>query len=310
MRWRPDTFSLRYHGLFPLYSQLPPKQGYRLAGQQAGFFRRKRAEEEAAIRCQMQGAFPEATGTQLAGWLNDYYRMVEQEALDTWYLQHQPIRDIVALQGFEQVEQARRQGKRVLLTGGHFGRFWMAGPAMRALGHTTGTITRDGGDENIHGLHPAEYRYRLFKLQRLQQVLGGPFLVEGSDPRPLYRALNDHLIALIFDVPYTQAHKGSVTVNFISGTIDLPAGIYRIAKKTRAVIAPFFMRDSGDGRVTAEFSAVLDPSDYDETTLMGVLASQLEQRIRASPGHWWLWPALPLLRSNNNEQGSSQFTSG
>lgn len=307
MRWRSDDFSLRYQVLFPLYAHLPPALGYGLAAQQAKIFRRNRSDEETLIRAQMQNAFPDASAAQLAGWLSDYYRMVEQEALDTWYLQHQPIQQIVELEGFAAIEQVRRQGKRVMLTGGHFGRFWMAGPAMRAQGFTTGTITRDGGNANIHGLHPTEYRYRLFKLQRLQQALGGTFLVEGNELRPLYRALNDHLIALIFDVPYIEAHKGRVTVNFISGTIDLPAGIYRIAKKTKAVIAPFFMRDLGGGRVMAEFSALLDPYDYDETVLMGMLASQLEQRIRENPGHWWLWPALPLLRSNNNDSGNSSL---
>jgi lauroyl/myristoyl acyltransferase len=308
MRWRSDDFSLRYQVLFPLYANLLPALGYGLAAQQAKIFRRNKADEAALIRTQMHSAFPEASGAQLVGWLNDYYRMVEQEALDTWYLRHQPIQQIVDLEGFAAIAAARRQGKRVMLTGGHFGRFWMAGPAMRAQGFTTGTITRDGGNANIHGLHPAEYRYRLFKLQRLQQALGGTFLVEGDELRPLYRALNDHLIALIFDVPYIEAHKGRVTVNFISGTIDLPAGIYRIAKKTKAVIAPFFMRDLGGGRVRAEFSALLDPYDYDETVLMQQLASQLEQRIRENPGHWWLWPALPLLRSNNNDSSNSSFS--
>ena len=310
MRWRPDDFSLRYNLLLPGYAQLPPALGYRLAAHQAGIFKQRKLEEAALIRTQMQLALPDASAGQLEGWVDDYYRMVEQEALDTWYLQHQPVHHIVDMQGFEAIEQARQQGKRVLLTGGHFGRFWMAGAAMRARGFTTGTITRDGGNTNAHGLHPAEYRYRLFKLQRLQQALGGPFLVEGDDLRPLYRALNDHLIALIFDVPYTEAHKGRVTANFINGTIDLPAGIYRIAKKTKAVIAPFFMRDLGGGRVRAEFSALLDPHDYNETALMGLLAQQLEQRIRENPGHWWLWPALPLLRSDNNESNNSQPTAG
>lgn len=307
MRWRADDFSLRYQVLFPLYAHLPPALAYGLAAQQATIFRRNKGDEAALIRAQMRSALPEASDAQLAGWLDDYYRMVEQEALDTWYLQHQPIQQIVEMEGFAAIEAARRQGKRVMLTGGHFGRFWMAGPAMRAQGFTTGTITRDGGNTNSHGLHPAEYRYRLFKLQRLQQALGGTFLVEGDELRPLYRALNDHLIALIFDVPYTEAHKGRVTVNFISGTIDLPSGIYRIAKKTKAVIAPFFMRDLGGGRVRAEFSALLDPYDYNETVLMGMLASQLEQRIRENPGHWWLWPALPLLRSNNNDSSNSSL---
>jgi lauroyl/myristoyl acyltransferase len=311
MRWRSDDVSVRYDLLFPLYAQLPPRVGYALAARQSSFFARKKQDERAAIRTQMQTCLPEATEAQLDGWLNDYFRMVEQEALDTWYLQHQPIADIVTLQGFEQVQEARAQGKRVLLTGGHFGRFWFAGSAMRTLGHTTGTITRDGGDENIHGLHPAEYRFRLFKLQRLQQALGGPFLVEGNDLRPLYRALDNHLIALIFDVPYTQAHTGSVTVPFFGSTISLPAGIYRIAKKTEAVVAPFYMRDWGNGQVVAEFSALLDPNDYNEQAMMCLLASQLEARIRENPGHWWLWPALPLLqRDNNNESVRLGNTSG
>lgn len=300
-RWLPEDFAVRYRLLFPAYAQLPPRWGYGLAAQQAAFFRRKRPVEEAAMRQQMQLAFPHATIAQLNTWLDAYYVMVEQEALDTWYLGHQPLSEMITLQGFEAVMQARQQGKKVLLTSGHFGRYWLTGAAMRVLGYTTGTITRDGAATNNHGLHPAEYRYRLWKLQRLQQTLGGPFLVEGeADARPLYRALDQHLIALIFDVPYPQAHKGCVTVDFINGTIDLPAGIYRIAKKTKAVIAPFFMRDLGAGKVRAEFAALLDPCDYDEATFMGLLAKQLEQRIRESPGHWWLWPALPLLRSNKN----------
>ena len=297
MRWRSETFAVRYDVLFPLYAHLPPVWGYRLAAWQAALFRRKKQREAGLIRQQMQTVFPQATATQVEGWLRDYFRMVEQEALDTWYLAYQPLDKIVQLHGFAGVQTARAQGKRVLLTGAHFGRFWLAGAAMRALGHTTGTITRDGGAENIHGLHPAEHRYRLFKLQRLQAVLGGDFLVEGNDLRPLYRSLDNHLMALIFDVPYPYVHTGSVGVPFFGKTIHLPTGIYRIAKKTQALIAPFYLREQGNGQVTAEFSDLLDPQHYDEYSLMCLLASQLEARIRQSPGHWWLWEALPLLQS-------------
>ena len=296
MRWRPDTFAVRYDVLFPLYAQLPPALGYRCAAMQAGFFRRKRVAEAGLIRQQMLRVFPQATAMQLEEWLQDYYRMVEQEALDTWYLPHQPISDIVTLQGFEAVQAARAQGQRVILTGAHFGRFWLTGAAMRALGHTTGTITRDGDADNRHGLHPAEHRFRQHKLARLQQVLGGSFLVEGHDLRPLYRALDAHLMALIFDVPYPQAHAGNVTVPFFQSRISLPAGIYRIAKKMEAVVAPFYMRDRGRGQVVAEFSELLDPQQYDESAMMCLLANQLETRIRENPGQWWLWEALPLLQ--------------
>lgn len=311
MKWRAETFSLRYQLLFPAYAHLPPAWAYRLARWHTPLFQARKQAEAAQIRLQMQQYIPQASSQQLDAWLAEYFCMVEQEALDTWYLQHQPIEQLVELKGFEKVIAASQAGQRVILASGHFGRFWMAGPAMRAQGHSTGTITRDGGQENVHGLHPAEHRYRLLKLQRLQQVLGGPFLVEGGDIRPLYKALDEHLIALIFDVPYPEVQNGGVTAPFIGGSIDIPAGIYRIATKTKAVIAPFFMRDLGSGRTRAEFSDLLNPSDYNETALMQVLASQLKQRILEDPGQWWLWAALPLLRSKkNNESVSSNSLSG
>ena len=74
MRWRPDTFAVRYDVLFPLYAQLPPGLGYRCAAMQAGFFRRKRVAEAELISQQMLRVFPQATAVQLEQWLQDYYR--------------------------------------------------------------------------------------------------------------------------------------------------------------------------------------------------------------------------------------------
>ncbi|MEZ5534903.1 MAG: lipid A biosynthesis acyltransferase [Thiolinea sp.] len=303
---RPDHYSFRYDLIFPLLGRLPYKLAYQLAARQAGYFARKHESQQERIALQMRSVFPEAGPEQLSSWLADYFRMVEQEALDTWFLDSDRIPDLVQLKGFEKVDELRRSGQRVLLTGGHFGRFWMAGPAMRLHGHRVGTITRDGGQENQHGLHPAEYKYRLFKLKKLQQVLGGPFLVEGEDLRPLYRRLDSSLITLIFDVPYVEKQPGGVTVPFLAGNINVPAGIYRIAKKTKAVVVPFYIHDLGAGEVIAEFSEVLDPNNYNDEELMSLLVSELEMHITARPGHWWLWEALPLLRSNNNEPNGSR----
>lgn len=293
---RSIEHSWRYDQLFPLYARLPWRAAYGLAAWQSRYFYQKQAQTRENIRQQMQLVFPEAELEQVDGWVRDYFRMVEHEALDTWWLDRPVIPEIVNLQGFEAVQAARAAGQKVLLSSGHFGRFWLAGPAMRRAGYTIGTLTRDGGDTNKHGLHPAEYRYRLWKLQRLQASLGGAFLVEGEDLRCLYRELNQHLMTLLFDVSYTEIPRGSVTVPFLNGTISVPAGIYKIAKKTHAVVAPFYMRDSGSGPVVAEFSDLLNPHNYNDEEFMSLLAMQLESRIRARPGQWWLWEALPLLR--------------
>lgn len=303
---RPEDHSFRYDLLFPLLSKLPWRLSYRLAGLQSFYFRRQHLQQKELIATQMCCVFPDATDLQVESWLNDYFRMVEQEALDTWFLDSKNIPDLVQLKGFEKVEELRRDGQRVLLTGGHFSRFWMAGPAMRLRGQRVGTITRDGGDTNDYGLHPAEYKYRLYKLKKLKEILGGPFLIEGKDLRPLYRQLDDSLITLIFDVPYIEKQPGGVTVPFLKGNINVPAGIFRIAKNTKAVVVPFYMHDLGAGEVIAEFSDVIDPNKYNDEGFMSLLVGELEMHIKAKPGHWWLWEALPLLRSNKNESNGSR----
>lgn len=291
------SFSWRYHALLPLLSRTPPSIAYRGAKYQSYFFAKKKQSEATLIKQQMQRVLPNHSNEQLDGYLKDYFCMVECEALDTFYLNRPIAQQLIKLENFEPIVAARKKQQRVILTGGHFGRFWMAGVAMREAGLTTGTITRDGDQNNRHGLHPAEYQYRLKKLRNLQTALGGPFLVEGQDLRGLYSALDEHLITLIFDVPYGEKHQGSVVVPFLGRTIEVPTGIYRIAKKTDARVAPFYMQEEKNGRLVAQYEKLLNTADYDEVSFMCKLAKQLEKRILQKPGHWWLWEALPMLEA-------------
>ncbi|MEZ5447698.1 MAG: lipid A biosynthesis acyltransferase [Thiolinea sp.] len=296
---RSEQHSWRYDLVFPCLSHLPPAWAYRLAAWQGRYFYHRRQAERERIRVQMQAVFPEAETALLDSWIQTHFRMIEQEALDTWFLDGRGVDKQVELQDFAAVEQLRANGQRVLLTGGHFGRFWMAGPAMRRRGHRVGTLTRDGGQDNVHGLHPAEFRYRRFKLDKLAAALGGPFLVEGHDLRPLYRELDRSLITLIFDVPYRETPPGCVTVPFFNGKIKVPAGVYKIAKKTQAVVVPFYVCDHQGGKVSVAYSEPLEPNNYNEEEFMSLLTKELEMRIKTQPGHWWLWEALPLLWSNH-----------
>ena len=300
MLFLPETFSWRYHCLLPLLSRFPLRLAYLGAKWQSRFFAKRRSHEAELIKQQMRLVFPDHSEKTLDGYLQDYFCMVEQEALDTFFLNRPIAEQIVSLENFESILEARRNQQNIILTGGHYGRFWMAGVAMRAAGLTTGTITRDGGDKNIHGLHPAEFQYRRMKLSRLQTALGGDFLVEGGALRTLYSALNKQLITLIFDVPYPEKHRGSVVVPFLGRTIEVPTGIYRISKKTDARVAPFYMEEQKGGKLIAKYQKLLNPADYDEVTFMRILAQQLEQKILQRPGHWWLWEALPMLSTKSH----------
>jgi len=287
----------RYHYLFPAYARLPNRLAYGLTKKQSAWLQQRTDKQAEAdiVRSQMQASLPDLPDAEIEQQLKLYFQMQEDEILDSYVLSKAP--DMVTLNGFDAVLDARKSGKRVILTGGHFGRFWMAGPAMRAMGQTIGTITRDGHDDNPHGLDPVEHAYRQQKLKHLQAALGGPFLLEGQNGKALYSALDQHLITLIFDVPYPTPHSGSVIVPFFDGSIKIPVGVYRIAKHMDALVVPFFMRNRGLGQLEANFEHPLTTDNHTAEGFMSLLATRLELHIRQTPGNWWLWAALPMLRA-------------
>ena len=289
-------FSFRYDLFFPLTARLPPAAGHRLCDWLAEARRPWLRDHDFQTRAQMRSAFPDASPIELEHWLRDYSRMTQRAVLDVWYSRTRPIGELVTLAGFESVVEARRRGRRVLVTTGHYGDLVLPGYAMRAAGHTVGCLHRDNLQENVHGLPPAEFHFAQSKLRQMEAIWEGPFVAEGEDMRPLYRGLEQHVMCILFDVPYATPTPGLVEVPFLGGAALFPAGVYRIARKTKALIAPFWIEPSGGGPVVAEFQPLIDPHDHDEQSLLSLLAGQLEERIRAAPGQWWNWTAMPLFR--------------
>lgn len=290
-----NQLSFRYNYLFPLYARLPYSLAYRLTHWQAKYVAQHKHQQAEIIYEQMQNHLVDYSEAMLQQEVQRYFCMVEDEILDSFSLHKSP--DLVTLVGFDQVLAARKAERKVILTSGHFGRYWFSGPAMYALGQKISTITRDGDENNPYQLDQIENTYRIHKLNRLQKALGGAFLLEGQANTALYNTLDEHLLTLIFDVPYTTVNRGSVIVPFLNGSIKIPAGVFRIAKKTDALVVPFFMQNNGLGKLTAHFDAPLSINTHTVNSFMSLLAERLEKRIYQTPGHWWLWEALPLLRA-------------
>ncbi len=290
------TFKYRY--LMPLLAHLPQKPAYRLASLYGRLTRQQSMSEQAAITAQMQAVFPQMSAEEVCSKVEYFFSMVEREALDTWFFKTcktpEQVEHLVRLSNFHYVTDARQAGRRVIISSGHFGRFWMAGVAMSAQGISVGTITRDGGETNAHGLPEAEYQYRLKKLAWLQQCFGGPFLVEGNNIRPLYRALDEHVMGLFIDVPYSGEKNGCISLPFLGKTARFPLGPAKLAKRSGALIVPFYVFESRSGLHT-EFYQPIDATLFNEQEIMRQLVQLLERQIRAFPEQWWLWQALPLM---------------
>ena len=247
----------------------------------------------------MHTVLTEKKESELADFADYFFSMVEREALDTWFFRtcktQKQVDQFIQLVNFNYLTDARDAGRRVIISSGHFGRFWMAGVGMQAQGVSVGTITRDGGDKNSHGLPEEEYQYRLKKLAWLKQCFGGPFLVEGDSVRPIYRALDEYVMGLFIDVPYVGDKNGCVVLPFLGKETRFPLGPAKIAKKANALIIPFYVFEARTG-LQAEFYPPIEAADLTEQEIMSHLVNLLEKQIYALPAQWWLWQALPLMR--------------
>ncbi|OQK16720.1 hypothetical protein AU255_02085 [Methyloprofundus sedimenti] len=289
----------KYRFLLPLLAQLPQSIAYRLASLSGRFSRTGYVAEKNVIIEQMQTVFSEKGRDALEASADYFFGMVEREALDTFFFRTRKtarqVEQFIRLEDFHHVTDARKAGQRVIISSGHFGRFWMAGVGMQAQGVSVGTITRDGGETNEHGLPEDEYQYRLKKLAWLQQCFGGPFLVEGDSARPIYRALNEHVMGLFIDVPYSGDKNGCISLPFLGKETRFPLGPAKIAKRAQALIVPFYVFESRAG-LRAKFYPPIDTEHLNEQDIMLQLVGLLEQQVLAYPEQWWLWQALPLMR--------------
>ena len=293
-----SNLTFKYHYLLPLLAKLPQTLAYRLVSFYSKLQLADHLAERDVIFRQMQRVFVDHSDKQLKLWADYFLAMLEREKLDTEFFQglysDTQIDAFVRLHQYQELLTARQQGRHIFITTGHFGRLWMAGIGLRRHGVSVGTLTRDSGTENTQQLPKVEFQYRAKKLQVLQQRLGGPFLVEGDLVRPIYRALDQHVMALLIDVPYEQSKEGCIELPFLGKSARFPTGIAKIARKTNALIIPYYVLESRQG-LDVNFFPGLEAADLSETEIMQQLVGLLEKQIMAHPEQWWLWPALPMM---------------
>jgi lauroyl/myristoyl acyltransferase len=293
----------RYQVAFPLIAGASPGLAYRLANAYGAFQARSHITAQAHTIEQMRSVFTQADTDQLARHAREFYRLASRDIVDTFkfkrYGQAADLSRVLTTQGLEPLIEHARAGHRVLLTGAHFGRFWMAGLPIVAHGLAIGVLTRDRMDENRSGLTPAEFAYRKKKLHVISEVFKGPFIFLGDSMREYFSAAQGLIMAMIFDVPFvsTRSDRHYAEVDFLGRRVRFPTGVARLAKSTNALIFPYFMHEA-NGHLSAQFLPPIDPVALAPNEVLQHLACELETRIRAHPGHWWLWDALPLFLSD------------
>ena len=186
-------------------------------------------------------------------------------------------------------DDARAQGRGVVLVTAHLGAFDVIGMAIAARGYKLTSMT---GRTTTRFLFDA--------VTRLRRA-GGMNVVEATPGgvRTVIQALRRaEVAAFVADYDFFQ---NGLPVTFFGRETTLPPGPVRIARDTNAVIVGVFSRRVGNGyalRLTPPFE-VPKTRDMDADLAAGMarLTAMLERAIGASPGQWVMfqrvWPDAP-----------------
>jgi KDO2-lipid IV(A) lauroyltransferase len=285
----------RYRIFYPLLVWLPAGIAYRLATA-AG--RRAAARDQTALAAAdaaLGEVFPALTPPQRRAKLLALGGLRARETLDVYRLRHlrpDNLGRLVTLKGLEHLQRAMAEGRPVILYSAHFGRLIMPAMALGIMGIQTSCLTADIDDARESA---PRRRFLAFKLREMQRLMGGDMIQRSAPLRRLYRVLHDKgVLIVILDAP-PAASDAVERFPFLGGSARLSVGTLRLARRTDALLLPYFAFEKGiavEGRILPP----IDLSGLDDATALARLFAPIEQSIRARPDHWWLWQILNVIR--------------
>lgn len=283
----------RYKVIYPLLARLPRRVAYLIAGRLGRWTARIHPLRDLVAQGMVR-VFPDLAQdpARLADYVVRYYQFQSRDILDCFVmpkLTPSNLDGFLRVNNIEVLNQACSAGKGVILAIGHFGRYFMLGPALQFLGHGFGLLTTELSDDNPH-YDPVELWYVRTKLQHGHDFCRGTWVTMDGDHRRIYRALQAGETMLIaFDGLETNS-KGRLNFPFLGGTLSLPEGMLRIMMRTGAkmVFASTVERDLG-----LEMTLYSLPDEPQAAVAAAV--QLLEKDILRYPWLWLQWVALGAL---------------
>lgn len=224
-----------------------------------------------------------------------------QDILDTYMIANRTNQVSVEFDGFESIEKLRRDKHKMLLTTGHFGRYWPIGLGLSRAGLPTQAVIRDRLDTNVHGLPQAEFEFRRWKLSVMQHVWGCPFHNAGDNPKALLASSDHNPVVSLFDVPVDGRTSKATTHSFLNHTIRVNPNPARLAQLRDAYLVPFINTDANQCQFRYKIFEPLRARGFELEELNEMLVRMLETQIKNKPAAWWLWPALPHFLTETDE---------
>jgi lauroyl/myristoyl acyltransferase len=197
---------------------------------------------------------------------------------------------LVGIANVEVLQEARAEGKGVLVCTVHVGGMDMIGPALKRHGESLHVVA----DDTTYG--------RLYDHLAAQRARQGIFLIGWRNLRGLFRALRaGENLVLFCDGGY---RSGDVPVELCGEATTFPLGPATLAAKSGAPLMPVACRRTADDRFVARglpsvHCASTDPAELYRATQ--AVADALGEVIAEDPGQWYMfrpvWPQTDADRA-------------
>jgi lauroyl/myristoyl acyltransferase len=218
-----------------------------------------------------------------AKYLVDMMRIAE--------LSEDEARRLVRVENVEILEEARTEGRGVLLCTAHIGGMDMIGPALKLSGEALYVVADDTTYPRLYD-HLAAARAR-------QNI----FVIGWRNLRGMFKVLrNNQNLVLFSDGGY---RRGDVPVELCGEPTTLPIGPATLAAKTGAPIVTVACRRTDDDRFVARGLPLIhctstDPIEIQRATQ--AIADDLSSVIADDPGQWYMfrpvWPQTDADRTH------------
>jgi len=145
------------------------------------------------------------------------------------------------------------------------------------------------------GVPAVRRRYLTFKHEQMQRLMGGEVIQRGAPLRRLYRVLHEKgVLIVILDAP-PAAGDAVEAFPFLGGTARVSPGALRLARRTNALLIPYFAIER-DGWIEGRILPAVDVDGMDDVSAMAKLFEPIERHVLAHPDHWWMWQILHAIR--------------
>lgn len=162
---------------------------------------------------------------------NYYMRQIETVFFGS--LDEKTIREMMDVEGIENLDAALSKGKGVILLLSHFGSFLLPLPFLGYEGYKVNQVT--GRQRHVSAVAERLWLWRKQEAERLPVN----FIQVGKFLRPIYKALSENeIVAIAFDGRDGSDYK---PVRFLNRRALISPGPINLSLKTGAVIVPTFM---------------------------------------------------------------------